>query len=97
MPPLLCTDFDIDSIKVPITFRRAIIFSAIININTALISVASFFFTSVAPSKNPAFILPRESSTLFKTKIETDFIADFEENMRKFHQMAVFRPFKPDY
>jgi len=53
------------------------IFSAIININADLISVENFFFTFIAPSKNPAFYLIALSFHILKTKLESNFIAVF--------------------
>jgi len=54
--PFTLSNLEADFIIVLITFRRAMISSAIISIIAALISVLIFFFTSIAPSISPAFI-----------------------------------------
>ncbi len=59
-----------------ITFRRAMIFSAIINITAALISVLIFFFTSNAPSIDPAFNFLYRSS-IYKDEVREEFYFSF--------------------
>ncbi len=55
-PPFTLSALEADFMMVLITFRRAMISSAIINITAALIPLVIFFFTSNAPSTSPAFI-----------------------------------------
>jgi len=75
-PPFIPSDLEADFMIVLITFRRAMIFSATINITAALISVLIFFFTSNAPSLDPAFIF-LYCFSIYKDEIRADFYFSF--------------------
>jgi hypothetical protein len=72
------------------------IFSEIINITAALISVLIFFFTSNAPSLDPAFIFLYHFS-IYKDEIREEFYFSFSEKYSKKNKNLVFRLFKPVY
>jgi hypothetical protein len=59
-----------------IIFRRARIFSVTIKVTIALMPVVIFFFTSNAPSTNPAFYLPM-LSLLYKDEAKAEFYFSF--------------------
>jgi len=65
-----------------ITFRRAMISSAIINITAALISVLIFFFTSNAPSTGPAFIFLYHYP-IYKDVVRAEFYFSFRKKFLK--------------
>ncbi len=81
---------------VRITFRRAMIFSAIINITAALISVLIFFFTSNAPSNSPAFIFLYRFS-IYKDGGREEFYFSFQKIFLKKSKNLIFRLLKPVY
>jgi len=76
-PPFTPSDLEADFMIVLITFRRAMISSAIINITAALISVLIFFFTSIAPSISPAFIFLYHLS-IYKDVVRAEFYFSFQ-------------------
>jgi len=92
-PPFIPSDLEADFMIVLITFRRAMISSAIINITTALISVVIFFFTSNAPSMNPAFIFLYHLS-IYKDEVREDFYFSFHKNILKKSKNLIFRLLK---
>jgi len=79
-----------------ITFRRAMISSAIINIIAALISVLIFFFTSNAPSTGPAFIFLCRLY-IYIDVVREGFYFRFSEIFSKKSKNLVFRLFKTIY
>ncbi len=72
------------------------IFSAIINITAALISVLIFFFTSNAPSISPAFIFLYRCS-IYKDGGREEFYFSFQKFFLKKAKTSFFRPLKPVY
>jgi hypothetical protein len=95
-PPFTPSDLEADFMMVLITFRRAVISSATINITAALISVLIFFFTSNAPSIDPAFIFLYHFS-IYKDEIREEFYFSFSEEIIKKSKNFVFRLLKPVY
>ena len=69
------------------------IFSAIINITAALISVLIFFFTSNAPSTKPAFIFLYHFS-IYKDEGREEFYFSFQKIFLKKSKNLIFRLFK---
>jgi hypothetical protein len=90
------SDLEADFRIVLITFRRAMIFSATINIIAALISVLIFFFTSNAPSTNPTFIFLYHFS-IYKDEIREEFYFSFQKIFLKKSKNLIFRRFMPVY
>jgi len=76
-----------------ITFRRATIFSAIINITAALISILIFFFISNAPSMSPAFFFLYRL-TIYKDVVRAEFYFSFRINILKKSKNLIFRLLK---
>ena len=81
-PPFTPSALEADCMMVLITFRRAMISSATINITAALISVLIFFFTSNAPSIDPAFIF-LYCFPIYKDEVREEFYFSFRKNIQK--------------
>ena len=90
------SDLEADFMIVLITFRRAMISSAIINISAALISVVIFFFTSNAPSISPAFIFLYHLS-IYKDEVREEFYFRFRKKFLKKSKNRIFKLLKPVY
>jgi len=70
--------------------------SAIISITAALISVLIFFFTSNAPSMDPAFIFLYHFP-IYKDVVRAEFYFSFRKNILNKRKNLIFRLFKPVY
>jgi hypothetical protein len=76
-----------------IIFRRARIFSLTINVTIALMPGVIFFFTSNAPSTNPAFYLPILSLP-YKDEVRAGFYFRFSEKYLKKSKKPCFKVVK---